>query len=613
MIRAGLRGYLQFNIYFFILFAFTSFFPMTAVIYSRMWQLLNRMEGPPSLLDPIAAILTWLLLDMMLTYIPPSLWTCWDLGKPQAAAARPSLALPPPGSATSTPLPLPMQPDENYIEEVAPLTPARGEVKEVVTAGASGCVSSVSYDSRQRRQSMETMSMVRENGVPPWPTPSVEEEEKVVTACDEGTRELSMTSANEGPVVKAESEEMAAGSSPRDADSVQRVEEDLVDGQIQPEIRSGSCDGALGGGSLYQLGPSPFSHLTDSTTTPPRGDSVKRRSRSEIGLVTTNVSVGTTSSPSHSSRASLRPPRRASLHEPYLGSSTLATSEKATPSLMLSTNTPAVPAAAEVASGFNASSNAVDGVGAKGSSCSSSKDIRRPSRCCRRQHARVEPTVAPEESAASLSFDGFTGSVSAKRPYSSNAGSPSPASPTSTAVIPAAKKGRQTEEGISRMETGLLEVAAGRQFKREDQRLVDNDHGNNGKNHKDEVSTNINSGRCLAQKGARDAPVSSAAGAMSEVREPQGGAAMTGANGQEGRGGVMGWCGRDREREPLMFGDFVGKEEGTPVPAEFRPPEREHDVLCKWSLSQLRKDEEVGMFARGAFGEYVAFRQNVHL
>lgn len=553
------------------------------------------MDGPPSFLDPIAAILTWLLLDMMLLYVPPSLWTCWYPGKPQAAVARPSLALPPPESATSTPLPLPMQPDENYIEEVAPLTPAKGEVKEVVTAGASGFVSSVSCDSRQRRQSMETTTMERENGVPSWPTPSVEEE-KVAAVCGEGTRELSMASANEGSVVEAKSEEMAAGSSLRDADSVRRVEEGLVCGHVRPEIRSGSCDDALGGGSHHQLDSSRFSYLTSSTTTPPRGDSVKRRSRSEIGLVTSNVNVGTASSPSHSSRTSLRPPRRASVHESFPGPSTVATSDRVTPCLMLSTNTSAMSVAAEVASAFNASSNAADGVGAKGSSCSSSKDLRRLSRRCRRQHAPEEPTVAPEESAASLSFDGFIGNVSAKRPYSSNAGSPLPASPTSTAVVPAAKKGRQTEEGISRLETGPSQVAVGQQFEREDRRLLDNNHGNNGKNRQDEVSTSINSGRCLTQEEARNALVSSASGVM------------PGAKGQERRGEVMRWRGRDREREPLMYGDFDGKEEGTPVPAEFRPPEREHDVLCKWSLSQLRKDEEVGMFARGAFGECVTFR-----
>lgn len=56
-------------------------------------------------------------------------------------------------------------------------------------------------------------------------------------------------------------------------------------------------------------------------------------------------------------------------------------------------------------------------------------------------------------------------------------------------------------------------------------------------------------------------------------------------------------------RDSLVSADFCGEEEGTPVPKELRPSGRESDVLCQWSLSSLRKDADVGMFARGAFGE----------
>ncbi|CBN75324.1 Ca2+/calmodulin-dependent protein kinase I-like protein [Ectocarpus siliculosus] len=51
-----------------------------------------------------------------------------------------------------------------------------------------------------------------------------------------------------------------------------------------------------------------------------------------------------------------------------------------------------------------------------------------------------------------------------------------------------------------------------------------------------------------------------------------------------------------------------GEERGTPVPPGLRPPGRELDVLCEWSLDQLRVDDEVGMFSRGAFGKVVAAR-----
>lgn len=66
--------------------------------------------------------------------------------------------------------------------------------------------------------------------------------------------------------------------------------------------------------------------------------------------------------------------------------------------------------------------------------------------------------------------------------------------------------------------------------------------------------------------------------------------------------------------EPLISADLVrggepgeglGQEqEGTPMPAEFRPPGLELDVLCNWNLKHMRKDEDVGMFARGAFGKF---------
>lgn len=72
----------------------------------------------------------------------------------------------------------------------------------------------------------------------------------------------------------------------------------------------------------------------------------------------------------------------------------------------------------------------------------------------------------------------------------------------------------------------------------------------------------------------------------------------------EGQGhnrvGERGWA----NRQPLISVDFGGEEEGTPVPADYRPPGLERDVLVEWSLSHLRKDEDVGMFARGAFGTF---------
>ena len=76
-----------------------------------------------------------------------------------------------------------------------------------------------------------------------------------------------------------------------------------------------------------------------------------------------------------------------------------------------------------------------------------------------------------------------------------------------------------------------------------------------------------------------------------------------------GSGGEAEWDNREAlvalyESARNYSGGEAG-ERGTPVPPELRPPGREMDVLCEWRLEQLRVNDELGMFSRGAFGTFV--------
>ncbi|CAM9922499.1 unnamed protein product, partial [Ectocarpus sp. 13 AM-2016] len=64
-----------------------------------LWQLLSRLDGPPSLLDPLAAVLSWFFLELIMVSVPSGVWNKWDMGNPgRAAAAAPAPApeTPPP-------------------------------------------------------------------------------------------------------------------------------------------------------------------------------------------------------------------------------------------------------------------------------------------------------------------------------------------------------------------------------------------------------------------------------------------------------------------------------------------------------------------------------------
>ncbi|CAM9844839.1 unnamed protein product, partial [Ectocarpus fasciculatus] len=58
-----------------------------------LWQLLSRLDGPPSLLDPLAAVLSWFFLELIMVSVPSGVWNKWDMGNPERAAAA---AVPPP-------------------------------------------------------------------------------------------------------------------------------------------------------------------------------------------------------------------------------------------------------------------------------------------------------------------------------------------------------------------------------------------------------------------------------------------------------------------------------------------------------------------------------------
>lgn len=61
----------------------------------------------------------------------------------------------------------------------------------------------------------------------------------------------------------------------------------------------------------------------------------------------------------------------------------------------------------------------------------------------------------------------------------------------------------------------------------------------------------------------------------------------------------------EKRVERNTLASLCGEEgEGTPVPAKFRPPGRKGDVLCAWTLSYLRTDDNFGMFASGSYGAF---------
>ncbi|CAM9755024.1 unnamed protein product, partial [Ectocarpus sp. 4 AP-2014] len=69
-----------------------------------LWQLLSRLDGPPSLLDPLAAVLSWFFLELIMVSVPKGVWNKWDMGDPGRAAAA---AAPAPAAASEPPPPPP--------------------------------------------------------------------------------------------------------------------------------------------------------------------------------------------------------------------------------------------------------------------------------------------------------------------------------------------------------------------------------------------------------------------------------------------------------------------------------------------------------------------------
>ena len=53
----------------------------------RLWQLLSKIDGPPSLLDPLAAVLSWFFLELLMVSVPRGVWSTWDIGARGGAAA----------------------------------------------------------------------------------------------------------------------------------------------------------------------------------------------------------------------------------------------------------------------------------------------------------------------------------------------------------------------------------------------------------------------------------------------------------------------------------------------------------------------------------------------
>ncbi|CAN0448212.1 unnamed protein product, partial [Ectocarpus sp. 8 AP-2014] len=71
-----------------------------------LWQLLSRLDGPPSLLDPLAAVLSWFFLELIMVSVPSGVWNKWDMGNPGRAAAA-AAAPAPAAAAPETPPPPP--------------------------------------------------------------------------------------------------------------------------------------------------------------------------------------------------------------------------------------------------------------------------------------------------------------------------------------------------------------------------------------------------------------------------------------------------------------------------------------------------------------------------
>ncbi|CAM9963427.1 unnamed protein product, partial [Scytosiphon promiscuus] len=53
-----------------------------------LWQLLMKIDGPPSLLDPLAAVLSWFFLELIMVSVPRVVWKKWDMGNPEEAGRR---------------------------------------------------------------------------------------------------------------------------------------------------------------------------------------------------------------------------------------------------------------------------------------------------------------------------------------------------------------------------------------------------------------------------------------------------------------------------------------------------------------------------------------------
>ncbi|CAN0501743.1 unnamed protein product, partial [Ectocarpus sp. 12 AP-2014] len=68
-----------------------------------LWQLLSRLDGPPSLLDPLAAVLSWFFLELIMVSVPSGVWNKWDMGNPGRVAAAAAAA----AAASETPPPPP--------------------------------------------------------------------------------------------------------------------------------------------------------------------------------------------------------------------------------------------------------------------------------------------------------------------------------------------------------------------------------------------------------------------------------------------------------------------------------------------------------------------------
>ena len=564
--------------------------------------MLNRLDGPSSLLDPLAAILAWFFFEMVLVSIPPTLWTYWGLERQAAAAevtaaaeARQCRALPPPTLEPTASVPLHAPVDEglgreNYIEEVAPLTPARAKVE----SGATG--SSVTCSARQRRRSAalttaEDRVAEPKDAVPRWPAASADKEEGKENkeevgerAAGDGKRASDATAAEiytcvKGPKVAltAEESESTPGASPLGVNPAQ-IDRDgpVTGGTRRAEIDEGACASVASSGCAGDhrgVSSAVASGVSSAVALTPRTPSVKRRLRSQIGLGAIDASnAGATSTcPADSCGRRTTPRLLPPTHSAFPESPSVAANHEVTPrptSLRHAANHLVIQ---RPTSARHKPETAAAGAEAEGVSAPCTAEIspahggsrRRPRRLSRQwQTNTAEPTRAAGEGEVSslpLNGDGTTGSgtVSFKRPHSLSVGSISPpvSPPAMTAIARAVKKGRQTtaDEGLS-----SAVVAA-----KDSERPCEQEGRRRDSGTKDstDATTGVGSERRRSEAlgaipGARVSSAFEVVPTCGE-RTDAGGEVETEEQGK-GKEGVTEWRGRG---ESLIPGDFDGEEE----------------------------------------------------